>query len=77
MSLVKKLFAKIDRDDIDENKTELVSSGEIDSLDIMELVSLIEKHFKAPLDAKYIEAKHFESMSALENMLKVAYNATF
>lgn len=73
MKIVKELFAKINRDDIDENMQDLVSNELIDSLDIMELITEIEKYFGKSLDAKFIESDNFESFSAIDKMLKMAF----
>lgn len=70
---VKDLFKSIGRDDIDENMKNLVSSGIIDSMDIMSIVEEIEQAYKMPLNAKYIDIDNFESFNAVENMIKEAF----
>ncbi|KAA6229102.1 phosphopantetheine-binding protein [Campylobacter sp. LR286c] len=72
MQLIKEFFKEIQRDDIDENATNLLSEGIIDSLDIMGLVNVIEKHFKKPLKAEFIEANNFESFQSIKAMIEKA-----
>lgn len=70
MEIIKTFFKNIDKEDIDENTQNLVSNGLIDSIDIIGLVSQIEEHYKKPLDADFIEIEHFESMSAIKDMIE-------
>lgn len=72
MTEIKALFAAIGREDLSENDEDLLSSGAIDSLDIMALIAEIEKLYKKSLRAEFIRAENFESFKALENMLKEA-----
>lgn len=72
MELIKQFFKNIDRNDIDENCCNLVSDGIISSLDIIALVSEIEKHYKKTLDSQYIDVENFESMENIKKMLEKA-----
>ncbi|EAH8202164.1 acyl carrier protein, partial [Campylobacter lari] len=55
-----------------ENSKNLLSDDIIDSIDIMALVSEIEKYYKKPLDAKYIIAENFESFENIKKMIEQA-----
>lgn len=70
---LKELFKAIEREDIKESDTELLSSGKIDSLDIMALVAAIEKHFHQALKAEFIKAENFESFESIQIMIKEAF----
>ncbi|EAK0792847.1 UNVERIFIED_CONTAM: acyl carrier protein [Campylobacter lari] len=72
MQTIKHFFINIDRADIDENSKNLLSDDIIDSIDIMALVSEIEKYYKKPLDAKYIIAENFESFENIKKMIEQA-----
>ncbi len=72
MNEIKELFAKIERDDITPQMNNLVSDGVIDSLDIMALVTEIEKIYKKPLRAEFIEAENFESFESIKKMIEKA-----
>ena len=62
MNTAIELLKTIGKDNIDINSKSLISSGELDSLDIMALV-----------DADFIEKKNFENIEAIENMLNKAF----
>lgn len=72
MNEISQLFANIGRSDVNPEMTGLLSSGVIDSLDIIALVSEIEKTYKKPLDAEFIEAENFESFESIQKMLERA-----
>ncbi|OCX43567.1 acyl carrier protein [Campylobacter ornithocola] len=72
MQLIQEFFNKIDREDINENMQNLLSDDIIDSLDIMALVTEIEKHYKKPLKAEFIKAENFESFKDIKEMIKQA-----
>ena len=74
MTKIKELFETIGKYDIDENKKNLFSSGDIDSLDIMALVGVIEQKYGS-LDIAYIEAENFENFETIAKMLKDAYKS--
>ncbi|ELP0534573.1 acyl carrier protein [Campylobacter upsaliensis] len=73
MQIIKEFFIKIGRDDIDENMKNLVSNNEIDSIDVMALVTEIEKHYQKILDRKYIKMTYFEDFESIKKMLDEAY----
>ena len=73
MNTAIELLKTIGKDNIDINSKSLISSGELDSLDIMALVDAIEKKFNKSLDADFIEKKNFENIEAIENMLNKAF----
>lgn len=72
MKEIEELFAKIERNDITPQMSKLVSNGVIDSLDIMALVTQIEKAYKKPLSAEFIEASNFESFENIKAMIEKA-----
>lgn len=72
MNEIKELFAKIERNDITPQMSKLVSNALIDSLDIMALVTQIEKAYKKPLSAEFIEASNFESFESIKAMIEKA-----
>lgn len=72
MQNVKQFFINIERTDIDENMTNLVSEDFIDSIDIMALVAEIEKYYKKPLKAEFITPENFESFESIKQMLELA-----
>ncbi|TQR59617.1 acyl carrier protein [Campylobacter troglodytis] len=72
MKEITELFAKIERSDIKPEMSGLLSGGIIDSLDIMALVAEIEKTYKKPLSAEFIEAENFESFEAIKKMIQRA-----
>ncbi len=72
MQEIKNLFLNIGRADIDENSKNLLSEDLIDSMEIMALVSEIEKHYKKPLKADFIRAENFEDFQSIEKMIKEA-----
>lgn len=72
MDEIKELFAKIERNDVTPEMSGLLSSGVIDSLDIMALVAEIEKIYKKPLSAEFIEASNFESFESIKAMIEKA-----
>lgn len=72
MNEIKELFNQIGRDDVNESMGELLSSGIIDSMDIMALVAAIEKAYKKPLRAEFITNESFESFASLKDMIDKA-----
>lgn len=73
MNTAIELLKTIGKDNIDINSKSLISSGELDSLDIMALVDAIEEKFNKSLDVDFIEKKNFENIEAIENMLNKAF----
>ena len=57
MNTAIELLKTIGKDNIDINSKSLISSGELDSLDIMALVDAIEEKFNKSLDADFIEKR--------------------
>lgn len=72
MKKIKELFKAIGKGDISENQDNLLSSGVIDSLDIMSLINEIEQKYGL-LDVKFIEAENFESFASLKAMIDKAF----
>lgn len=74
MNEIKELFEAIGKGNVSENEKDLLSSGMIDSLDIMSLVNEIEKRYGA-LDMRFIEAENFENFASLKAMLDKAFRS--
>lgn len=72
MKVIKEFFKNIGRDDIDENMQNLLSEDIIDSMDIMALVTEIEKFYKKPLKAEFVRAENFEDFQSIKNMIQKA-----
>ncbi|HJE66577.1 MAG TPA: acyl carrier protein [Campylobacter avium] len=72
MKEIKEFFKNIGRDDIDENMQNLLSEDIIDSMDIMALVTEIEKFYKKPLKAEFVRAENFEDFQSIKNMIQKA-----
>ncbi len=75
MKEVIELLEIIGRSNINLESKSLISSGELDSLDIMALVEAIEEKYGKSLDFDFIEKENFESVEAMANMLKMAFKA--
>ncbi|MBZ7929205.1 acyl carrier protein [Campylobacter sp. RM10532] len=72
MEEIKQFFIKIGRADVDENMRNLVSDNIIDSLDVMNLINEIEKHYNKTLDSDFMRPMHFESFENIQKMLELA-----
>ena len=70
MCEVKELFNQIGRDDIREDEKNLLSSGRIDSMDVMALVSAIENFCKKPVNADFVDTESFESFESIVNLIE-------
>ena len=73
MNEIKEIFESIGLNDIDENATNLVSGGILDSMDIMAIATAIKKKYQKKLDPSFLEIENFQSFKAIENMIKQAY----
>ncbi len=67
---VQELFNEIHKQDISEKDTNLIDNGLIDSIDIMNLIDVIEKKYNISLELSLIEAKNFQSFEAIENIIR-------
>ena len=74
MQEIKQFFINIGKGNIDENATNLVSGGLIDSLDIMRLVNCMDDFYHKELDIKFITPENFESFESIEKMLQKAFD---
>lgn len=74
MNEIKEIFKSIGLEDIDENATDLVSDGILDSMDIMAIATAIKKKYQKKLDPSYLEIENFQSFVAIENMIKKAFS---
>lgn len=70
MCEVTELFNKIGRDDISGDEKNLLSSGRIDSMDVMALVSAVESLCKKPVNADFVDAESFESFESIANLIE-------
>ncbi|ARR02580.1 MULTISPECIES: hypothetical protein [Campylobacter] len=73
MSEAQILLSDIGRDDISEQELNLLDDGIIDSVDIIALVAAMQSRYGKDLDAKFLSAENFQSIAALNNMIKNAY----
>ncbi|MBZ7969422.1 acyl carrier protein, partial [Campylobacter sp. RM3125] len=63
---------EIGREDIDEFDVDLFSSGRIDSLDVINLVSEIEKFYKVELDFEDLVPENFENFNSIKKLIDKA-----
>ena len=72
MKAAKQIFEYLGLDtDCDK---ELLSSGAIDSVDIMSIVNVISNELKKDLPYTYLKACNFESFEAIDKMIKEMEN---
>ncbi len=67
---VQELFNEIHKQDISEKDTNLVDDGLIDSIDIMNLVELIERKYNITIDAKFLDRYSFKNFESIENIIR-------
>ncbi|MBZ7956388.1 acyl carrier protein [Campylobacter sp. RM10541] len=72
MEEIKQFFINIGRADVDENMQNLVSDNIIDSLDVMNLINEIEKHYNKTLEFIFKRPQNFESFASIKQMLELA-----
>lgn len=60
-------FTKVD------SSQELISSGILDSVNVVEFAVEIERHFKINIPLEDINAENFESVEILSNYLKLKF----
>jgi len=60
----------VDADDIDINEQLIGGKLGIDSIDILELVMMIEKDYSVKIDSKELGAKVFASLNALADYIR-------
>ncbi|MFB1645251.1 acyl carrier protein [Campylobacter molothri] len=72
MEEIKQFFKEIGREDIDEFDVDLFSSGRIDSLDVINLVSEIEKFYKVELDFEDLVPENFENFNSIKKLIDKA-----
>ena len=53
-----------------ENETELISSGVLDSITVVEIISEIEDMFDIEVTMEYIQPKYFESVECMWEMIE-------
>jgi len=53
-----------------KSHTTLVTSGLIDSFAMLELVAFMESEFLVKIEVEDIEAKNFDSIDAMENLIQ-------
>ncbi|MCV3336729.1 acyl carrier protein [Campylobacter sp. RKI_CA19_01121] len=72
MDIIQECFNNIGRSDINKNSKNLLSDGIIDSMDVISLVSEIEKYYKKSLNSKFIKAEAFENFESIAKMISKA-----
>ena len=66
---IRQILKKI-RPDIElEEDTKLIDENIIDSVDVIEIVVHLEKHFSINIDPENIEPRHFQSITTLSNLV--------
>ncbi|EDP6908994.1 acyl carrier protein [Campylobacter upsaliensis] len=71
MQQIKQFFKNIGREDLDENSQNLLSSGLIDSLDIMAFIAEVQKHYKKPfLLGGGVEPNDFENFENIKKLIE-------
>ena len=73
MSEAKILLNEIGRDDINDDSSNLLDCGLIDSIDIISLVAAMAARYGKDLDAKILSAEKYQSIAELDKMIKEAY----
>ena len=53
------------------NCDELIESGELDSLDIIEIIDAIETHYSIELDPNDIDPDNFQSLAKIEKLIRL------
>lgn len=71
---IKIILSKIRPDIILQDDTNLIEENIIDSVDVIEIVVSLEKHFSINIDLDKTEPKHFESVSTLSNLVEFYLN---
>ena len=70
-----RLILKEIRPDIElEEDTKLIDENIIDSVDVIEIVVHLEKHFSINIDLENIEPRHFQSITTLSNLVDYYIN---
>ncbi|WP_257935749.1 hypothetical protein UPTC15629_1369 [Campylobacter lari] len=69
MDIIQEFFNNIGRYDINKNTKNLLSDGIIDSMDIVSLISEIEKYYNKPLNSNFIKAEAFENFESIQCMI--------
>ncbi|TKX29474.1 phosphopantetheine-binding protein [Campylobacter estrildidarum] len=72
MEEIKQFFINIGRADVNEDMQNLVSDNIIDSLDVMNLINEIEKHYNKTLDSDFMRPIYFENFESIKQMLELA-----
>ncbi len=70
MKEVKQFFEKIGRNDIDETVDNLIESGVLDSIEIMNLIQEIEAYYEFLINFDYITPENFRNFQTIDIMLK-------
>ena len=56
--------------DIDfENEKQLVSDGILDSVSVVQIISMLEDHYDIDVTMEYIQPKYFESLETMLDMI--------
>ena len=71
---IKEILKRIRPDIKLREDTNLIEENIIDSVDVIEIVVNLEKHFSINIDLEKIEPKHFESVSTLSILVEYYLN---
>ncbi|MCR2059129.1 acyl carrier protein [Campylobacter lari] len=77
MDMIQEFFNNIGRSDINKNSKNLLSNGIIDSMDVISLVSEIEKYYNKSLKYNLIKPEAFEDFESIQHMIIESINYDF
>lgn len=67
--ILKILNAIDDKIDYEEEK-QLISGGQFDSMQLLQLVTEISEHFKIEVDYQFINTEHFNSIDSIADLVR-------
>ncbi|HIC9365913.1 TPA: acyl carrier protein [Campylobacter coli] len=70
MKTIKQFFENIGRSDIEETMDNLVENGNLDSIEIMNLIQEIEAHYGVFIDFDYISPECLRNFQTIKNMVE-------
>ncbi|AJC85229.1 acyl carrier protein [Campylobacter peloridis] len=74
MDIIQEFFNNIGRSDINKNSKNLLSDGIIDSIDVISLVTEIEKYYNKPIKSNFIKPEVFEDFENIQRMITESMN---
>ncbi|HEC1788295.1 acyl carrier protein [Campylobacter lari] len=74
MDTIQEFFNNIGRSDVNKNSKHLLSSGTIDSMDVISLVSEIEKYYNKSIKSDFVKPEAFEDFESIQYMIREGIN---